>query len=250
MRALSIRQPWATLILMGLKKIETRTTRTWRRGRVALHAAATMGPSEREAAIREGLDPDDLPRGVIVGTVEIVDAVPVEELRVSEAERRRGDHRPGRWGWVLADVRALPTPITAKGALSFWQVPAAAERAVEEQLPARVFVYGTLKRGHHNHRLLEAGRARCLGAGRIAGTMHDLGAFPAVALSGDGTVHGEVYEVSAETLRALDRLEGTPNFYQRTRVSMSTGMGTWVYNMDPKRLADRQIVTSGRWERR
>ncbi len=253
MRALTIRQPWASLILAGKKQIETRTARTKRRGQVFIHAATTMGPSEREAAIREGLDPDMLPRGVIVGTVEIVDSVPVEDLTVSAAERSRGDYRPGRWGWKLANVRPLQKPIAAKGALSFWKVPDdIAAMAAEEQGPPveRVFVYGTLKRGHGNHRLLERGGARYVGEARVSGTMHDIGGIPAVGLSGRGTVHGEVYELDAETLARLDRLEGTPTFYQRTRVRMSTGTEAWIYVMNSNRLATRERVASGRWERR
>lgn len=250
MRALTIRQPWATLIMTGLKRIETRTARTKRRGRVFLHAGATMGKAEREAAIREGLDPDQLPRGVILGTMEIVDAVPAEDLDVSDAERSRGDYRPGRWGWKLADVRALSKPVPATGALSFWKVPEDVADAAKEETLSRVFVYGTLRRGQGNHRLLEVGRARFLGTAQIAGTMHDYGSFPAVTPGGAGTVHGEAYEVSAETLQRLDLLEGTPTFYHRTRVRMSTGMDAWVYVMDSARLATKRKVASGRWEKR
>ncbi len=250
MRALTIRQPWASLILAGKKKIETRSARTKRRGRVLLHAGTVMGPSEREAAIREGLDPDALPRGMIIGTIEIVDSVPAKDLDVSAAERSRGDYRPGRWGWVLGEVRALAKPVPATGALSFWKVEDATARTAEEQLPARVFVYGTLKRGYGNHRLLELGRARFLGRDKIEGAMHNYGSFPAVTLGQPGTVHGEVYEVSAATLERLDRLEGTPSFYQRTRVSMSTGENAWAYVMNPERVAGKRRVPSGHWEER
>lgn len=248
MRALTIRQPWAHLIMMGLKKIETRSLRTNRRGRVFIHAATTMGRSEREAAIREGFDPDALPRGVIVGTAEILDAVPAVDLDVSKDERSRGDFAPGRWGWILGDVQRLTTPVPASGALSFWKVPADVVTMVEHQLPARVFVYGTLKKGHYNHRLLE--KARYIGPDVITGSMHDLGSFPAVILAPVGPVHGEVYEVTPEMLRRLDMLEGTPHMYQRTRVSMSTGREAWVYTMKKERLAGCRMVTSGRWERR
>lgn len=134
MRALSIRQPWVSLILAGRKKIETKSTTTKRRGRVFLHASATMGPSERAAAIREGLDPDTLPRGAIVGSVDIIDSVRAEDLEVSANERRVGDYSPGRWGWKLDDVRALPKPVPAKGALSFWNVPDDIAAAAEKQL--------------------------------------------------------------------------------------------------------------------
>ncbi len=248
MRALTIRQPWASLILSGKKKIETRSTRTKRRGTVFLHAGTVMGKSEREAAIREGLDPDTLPRGMIIGTIEIVDSVPAKDLNVSDAERSRGDFRPGRWGWVLGEVRALAKPVPATGALSFWKVSKEIERATGAQPRARVFVYGTLKRGFWNHRLLSDGRACFIGRDRVKGQMHSLGAFPSVALTTKGTVHGEVYEVTADTLARLDLIEGVPRFYQRTRVRMSTGMEAWIYNMEPERLAGRERVPSGCWE--
>ncbi len=252
-RALTIRQPWAQLIMMGRKRIETRSMRTNRTGRIYIHAATTMGPVERAAAIREGLDPDALPRGCIVGTATIDHSTPVEDfhpLAVSDAERRRGDFSEGRWGWVLSDVRAIETPIPASGSLSFWQVPADVVDAVEEQLPARVFVYGTLKKGFSNHRLLTTG-ARFIGNDQIAGTMHDYGYFPAVSLTDRGLpVHGEVYEVTSSTLERLDRLEGIPTFYQRTRVRMSTGREAWVYSMEARALAARTVVATGRWEKR
>ena len=138
----------------------------------------------------------------------------------------------------------------ATGALSFWKVQEVSALAAEEQLPARVFVYGTLKRGHGAHRFLEAGHARFLGCDKIKGTMHNYGHFPAVSLEGQDTIHGEIYEVSAETLEHLDLFEGVPRFYQRTRVRMSTGKDAWVYVMDEERLTGKKVVASGRWEQR
>jgi gamma-glutamylcyclotransferase (GGCT)/AIG2-like uncharacterized protein YtfP len=111
----------------------------------------------------------------------------------------------------------------------------------------KVFVYGTLKRGWGNHRLLTG--ARYLGDARIRGTMHHLGGFPAIHLESDDVVHGELYEVTSETLARLDRLEGIPTFYQRTRVRMSSGSTAWVYVMPPDRLTSREVIASGRWER-
>jgi gamma-glutamylaminecyclotransferase len=248
MRALTIRQPWATLILLGRKTVETRTARTKRRGRVFLHAGASMGRAEREAAIREGLDPDSLPLGKIVGSIEITDSKRVEELQVSDAERARGDYRPGRWGWTLANVRALRLPVPAKGALSFWLVPdavAQAAGAIERPDVERVFVYGSLKRGSGNHRILEG--SLYYGHALILGTMYDYGAFPAVDLAGRSNVHGEVYEVSAATLDRLDSLEGHPHFYQRTRVRMSTGDEAWVYSMTTEKLTAKRVIASGNW---
>jgi len=247
-RALTIRQPWATLIMLGRKTIESRSATTTRRGRVFIHAATTMGPAERKAAIAEGLDPDALTRGAIIGSAEIVGSAPASKLSLTPDERRRGDYRPGRWGWQLACVEALPKPIPCAGALSFWQVPSDVVRAVEAQADARVFVYGSLKRGLYNHRLLTEG-ATFAGEDRIEGaTMFDLGAFPAVHLGGAGAVHGEVYRVTPETLARLDRLEGCPTMYQRVRVRLAaSGAASWVYVMTPEKLAGRPGVPSGRW---
>lgn len=69
MRALSIRQPYAERILRGTKKVEYRSRPTKIRERVYIYASFTPGPREEFEALR--LFPDDLPTGVLVGTVEI-----------------------------------------------------------------------------------------------------------------------------------------------------------------------------------
>jgi hypothetical protein len=68
--ALSIRQPYVELILLGIKKIEFRPMLTRIRGRVYLYASLTPVEDVYEEM---GAKPGDFPTGVIVGTVEIVD---------------------------------------------------------------------------------------------------------------------------------------------------------------------------------
>lgn len=90
----------------------------------------------------------------------------------------------------------------------------------------KVFVYGTLKSGHRNH-------WRCLRSATFVGqattseryTMIDVG-FPVLLTPGEGNrVHGEVYEVDAETMERLDNLESEGLVYDRVRkyVRMSSG---------------------------
>ena len=70
MRALSIRQPWAELILLGHKTIEVRSQRTHVRERVYIYAGRNRIEGEEEARIADqfGIDVDALPRGVLVGS--------------------------------------------------------------------------------------------------------------------------------------------------------------------------------------
>lgn len=83
------------------------------------------------------------------------------------------------------------------------------------------FVYGSLKRGFGNHRLLEG--SEFIGEARLSrcGAMYSLGGFPAVTLGNRvSPIHGEVYRIDEDTLESLDILEGHPRFYQRTTVTV------------------------------
>lgn len=72
-RAVSIQQPFVEQILTGKKKYEYRSRPTKIRGRVFLYASLRPGAEERWK--RTGYKPGDLPTGLIVGSVEVVDCV-------------------------------------------------------------------------------------------------------------------------------------------------------------------------------
>ena len=128
MKALSIRQPWAWLILNAGKDIENRSWATKVRGRILIHASQGMTRAEWENAVYDvhavcgvpvetlanGCEFDQLQRGGIVGTVEIVDCV---------KGKHSFWHVDGQWGFVLRDPQPLPfRPL--KGQLGFFEVPA------------------------------------------------------------------------------------------------------------------------------
>jgi hypothetical protein len=136
MNTVSILQPWASLILAGAKRFETRDWRTTHRGPLAVHAGRRLSPAARALCRREpfaGLlrgagwpDPDSLPLGAVLGTVELVACRRVEELGpdvLSEAERALGDFTPGRWAWELSDPRPLAVPAPARGRLGIFPLP-------------------------------------------------------------------------------------------------------------------------------
>ena len=90
--ALSIRQPYAELILRGVKCFEYRSRPTHQRGRVYVYAAKQEGDPSGYRKLR--CAPEDLPRGVLVGTVEIVNCTGT----------------PGDYRWHLARPRRLRRP--------------------------------------------------------------------------------------------------------------------------------------------
>lgn len=107
-RALSIRQPLAEMILTGEKAWEFRARTTHIRERVYLYASKAL-------ATVEGFPPAralTLPRGVIVGSVEIVGVL--DDLD--------GD-LDGGWAWELAKPRRYRQPIKPKGTPQpgFWR---------------------------------------------------------------------------------------------------------------------------------
>jgi hypothetical protein len=132
--ALTIRQPWATLIISGGKNIENRTWRTHYRGPILIHAGLYDDEAETEAAMHlvrdrqievpavpwmmtaEGsnaslLDWHDQPRGGIIGVVDLVDCVPMHD----------SPWFIGPWGFVLANPRPLPF-FACRGKQGFFQV--------------------------------------------------------------------------------------------------------------------------------
>ncbi len=100
-----------------------------------------------------------------------------------------------------------------------------------------VFVYGTLKKGFGNHKLLSSSLYHGPHTTGHHHKMVSLGGFPGVVYgAGKTAISGEVYEVDAEVLGRLDSLEGYPNFYDKTKIFTGYGMA------DMYVLSDRFVV--------
>lgn len=137
MNALSLWQPWATLIAREAKRIETRSWPAPARiigERIAIHATKAnehhwLRGSEPFAAELTGVD---LPLGAIVCTVVVASCELITpELCHAIHQRDRGhvelaygDYRTGRWAWHLADVQPLPAPVPCRGMQGLWRLPA------------------------------------------------------------------------------------------------------------------------------
>ncbi|SHF47904.1 ASCH domain-containing protein [Flavisolibacter ginsengisoli] len=131
MKVLSFLQPWASLTVMGLKKLETRSWSTKHRGDLLIHAS--MGQSGALLAPEPPFskyitDFSKLPFGAIIGKVQLTDVIKVESLHMSDAvinqltmeERAFGDYSNGRYVWVLEEPSLFSNPIYMKGTLGLW----------------------------------------------------------------------------------------------------------------------------------
>lgn len=120
----------------------------------------------------------------------------------------------------------------------------------QRRAPTRVFVYGTLLAGEPNHRVLAGARLVANARTEPAFELRDLGAFPGLVRGGAHAVAGEVYEVDEATLAALDRLEGHPRSYRRTRIALDDGSLVETYLLPPEQVEGRPVIASGNWRSR
>ncbi len=130
-KALTLWQPWATLIALGTKTIETRGWSTLYRGPLVIHAAKRqIQPGDittpiYEALEKHGLSAGELPLGAIVCLCRLTDVQPTEVLKprleaLDPGQLRFGNYAPGRYGWLLELVRAADVPVLAQGAQGLW----------------------------------------------------------------------------------------------------------------------------------
>lgn len=145
MKVLSILQPWASLVVLGHKKIETRSWNTKYRGELLIHASKASKQVQQfmndkyefmnNGVYRQWMD-KVLPFGAIIGKVNLIDTFNTNDFRngkgehwldfsgtnegISGKEEAFGDYSPGRYGWLLSDPVVFNTPIPAKGKLNLW----------------------------------------------------------------------------------------------------------------------------------
>jgi activating signal cointegrator 1 len=133
MKLLTITQPWAQLIAVGAKRIETRS-----KGDIAIHAAKGLNgifpgadhldlaeqcgrPFFCEALASRRITSGSLPRGQVVAVARLVRCTEMTTDSIAKlaaqnpAELAFGDYRPHRWAWVLDEIRPLERPYPLRG---------------------------------------------------------------------------------------------------------------------------------------
>jgi len=133
--ALSLTQPWATLVAIGAKRYETRSWQTSRRGWIAIHAAkgfpgwcqelCYQQPFAAHLAAAGYNSPKDLPRGDVIALAQLGACISTNQWTPDEgsAEYEFGDYSGDRFAWQFDDIRRLTDPFHARGALGIWTLP-------------------------------------------------------------------------------------------------------------------------------
>lgn len=117
MKALSVRQPWAYLLVVGAKTVEVRSWRTSFRGSLLICASA----SPRRVVIYDEASAADvlLPTGCMIGVVELVDVRP---MVASDSKNALCDFDPHAFAWVVRPI-SMCQPKRILGRLHLFDVP-------------------------------------------------------------------------------------------------------------------------------
>jgi len=135
MKWISLTQPYATLVAVRAKKIETRSWYTPYRGPLGIHAskgfprwARALCSEEpyKSALAQAGIySYRDLPLGVLLAKGDLTDCLEINPygfIKPPEPELSFGDYSTGRFAWLLADMEPLPEPVLWKGQLRLFEV--------------------------------------------------------------------------------------------------------------------------------
>jgi hypothetical protein len=131
-RAISLSQPWASLVANGAKQYETRSWRTHYRGWLAIHAAkrfprecrALFSGTMFQLALKDYSCAEDLPCGGVIAIAKLVDCVSTDLWKpsIGSSEWDFGDYSGGRFAWKLEHARTI-TAFEIKGAPGIWRLP-------------------------------------------------------------------------------------------------------------------------------
>lgn len=133
-KAISLHQPWASLIAMGFKHYETRSWSTNYRGKLVICSAKKNTKQQRlnyeKLASILGIDLtqnpwESLPLGKAIALCDLTDCIKMTEDFIeaqSESEQLCGHWEPGRFAWKLDNIQLLSSPIPIKGQQGLWDV--------------------------------------------------------------------------------------------------------------------------------
>jgi len=120
MKALTIKQPWASLIVNNYKTYEFRSWKTNYRGKILIHAGLTM---EKDILNKVNYNIEYI-QGAIIGEVEITDCILIDEKFDEDLRKINntvyGNNHIGNYAWKLENIKKYDKPIYVKGKLGLW----------------------------------------------------------------------------------------------------------------------------------
>jgi len=125
MKAITLPQPFASLIAVGAKTMVTRPEATSYRGLLAIHAATTPvtvnDPYHLSVLSVSGLDMNHLPLGAVIAQCRLLDC---REITADSCpcypEYAFSEFKAGWFAWTLSEVHVLSEPVTAQGGSNLW----------------------------------------------------------------------------------------------------------------------------------
>lgn len=126
MKVLSIKEPFATLIMDKDKMIETRSFKTNYRGELYIHASLGSVNIKERVDLFNLVGKRCMHNGYIICKCNLVDCVYMSSSFVEDMKKNNykeyicGVYAEGRYAWILSDIQALDEFIPAKGKLGIW----------------------------------------------------------------------------------------------------------------------------------
>jgi len=123
MKAISIRQPWADLVIQGKKTLDLRTRKINYRGPLAIHASQTI---EEDACQQFEVDLASLTVGAVIGIVNLIEVFAIDETLYREKADQHLSHRGYRgdlYGWQFKEPKELHRPIMYRGRQGLFNIP-------------------------------------------------------------------------------------------------------------------------------
>lgn len=121
MKALTIKEPWASLIINGYKKYEFRSWKTNYRGKILIHAGMSIEKDMLEKIKAYNIE---ITKGAIIGEAEIIDCILVDEEFDKELRNIDnivyGNNHLNNYAWKLENIKKYDKPIPIKGKLGLW----------------------------------------------------------------------------------------------------------------------------------
>ena len=141
MKAISLWNPWAEAMRLGLKKCETRSWPTEYRGDLIICSAKRrLDETGLSVALGQQIPLTGMKFGFALCIVEICGCVSTERVQgflppLDKTELALGDYSPKRFVWLTQNLRPLANPVPIVGHQGFWNLPTETVAAITANLP-------------------------------------------------------------------------------------------------------------------